>query len=149
MTLQNLESRIDAVEECYEFMLAYAAQGVEGTPGTPNTGQLRHLLIHAVDAANGIADAARAENLKPVERHEPFFKVLEADANASVAAFEMVLAQQIISSQMIDSLNASIHVRALLTDLFLFDEVIKTQSKMALGVDGADSLLESVPADND
>ena len=34
-----------------------------------------------------------------------------------------------ISSQLIDNLNASIHLRALLTDLFLFDEILKAQRK--------------------
>jgi hypothetical protein len=36
-----------------------------------------------------------------------------------------VLAQPAIGSQLIDNLNASIHVRALLTDLFLIDEALK------------------------
>jgi len=36
-----------------------------------------------------------------------------------------VLAQSSISSQLIDNLNASIHLRALLTDLFLISEVVK------------------------
>jgi hypothetical protein len=36
-----------------------------------------------------------------------------------------VLAQPAISSQLVDNLNASIHVRALLTDLFLLDEALK------------------------
>jgi hypothetical protein len=40
---------------------------------------------------------------------------------------EMVLAQPAISSQLIDNLNASIHLRALLTDLFLIDEILKPQ----------------------
>ena len=34
-------------------------------------------------------------------------------------AIELVLAQPAISSQLIDNLNASMHLRALLTDLFL------------------------------
>jgi hypothetical protein len=38
---------------------------------------------------------------------------------------ELVLAQPSISSQTVDNLNASIHVRALLTDLFLIDEIVK------------------------
>jgi hypothetical protein len=38
-----------------------------------------------------------------------------------------VLAQPAISSQLIDNLNASIHLRALLTDLFLIDEIFKLQ----------------------
>ncbi len=37
----------------------------------------------------------------------------------------LVLAQSTISSQLIDNLNASIHLRALLTDLFLVDEILK------------------------
>jgi hypothetical protein len=36
-----------------------------------------------------------------------------------------VLAQPSISSQLIDNLNASIHLRALLTDLFLVEEILK------------------------
>ena len=37
----------------------------------------------------------------------------------------IVLSLPGISSQVIDNLNASIHLRALLTDLFLVDEVLK------------------------
>ena len=40
-------------------------------------------------------------------------------------AVELVLAQPAISSQLIDNLNANIHLRALLTDLFLIDEILK------------------------
>jgi hypothetical protein len=42
-----------------------------------------------------------------------------------------VLAQPAISSQLIDNLNASIHLRALLTDLFLVDELLKIQRQTA------------------
>ena len=37
----------------------------------------------------------------------------------------MVLAQKWISSQLVDNLNASIHLRTLLTDIFLIDEALK------------------------
>ena len=36
--------RCDAIEECYEFMLAYAAQGLSGDASQPNAVQLRALL---------------------------------------------------------------------------------------------------------
>jgi hypothetical protein len=36
------------------------------------------------------------------------------------------MGQSGISSQMIDNINASIHVRALLTDVFIVDEILKT-----------------------
>ena len=42
----------------------------------------------------------------------------------ALAALELVLAQPSISSQLVDNLNASIHLRALLTDLFLIDEIL-------------------------
>jgi hypothetical protein len=51
--------------------------------------------------------------------------VLEHDARASLAAIELVRTQPSISSQLIDNLNASIHLRALLTDLFLLDALLK------------------------
>ena len=38
------------------------------------------------------------------------------------------LAQRSISSQLVDNLNASMHIRALLTDIFLIDEVLKSQT---------------------
>ncbi len=53
--------------------------------------------------------------------------MLERDPRASLAAMELVLAQPTISSQLIDNLNASMHVRALLTDVFLVGEVLRTQ----------------------
>jgi len=37
---------------------------------------------------------------------------------------ELVLAQPTIGSQLIDNLNASIHLRALLADLFLVTEIL-------------------------
>jgi hypothetical protein len=117
----NLAERCNAIEECYEFMLAYAAQGLPADQGTQSGGQLRHLLGQAVEALTGIADAYRKENLQS----EAFLNVLNRDANDSLAAIELVLAQPALSSQLIDNLNASIHLRALLTDLFLIDEILK------------------------
>ena len=42
-------------------------------------------------------------------------------------AIELVLAQSSISSQLVDNLNASVHVRKVLTDLFLIDEILTPQ----------------------
>src|SRR5215472_15334537 len=123
------EDRCNAIEECYEFMLAYAAQGLPGDAGTQSGGQLRELLRRAVDALTGLADAysaaVQADDLQPAERYQTFLAVLKRDADDSLAALELVLAQPALSSQLIDNLNASIHLRALLTDLFLIDEIFK------------------------
>ena len=111
----KLADRCNSIEESYEFMLAYAAQGVaDGV-------DIREYLTKAAQALKGISAAAREE------LDSPFLAVLDRDAADSLAAIELVIAQPAISSQLIDNLNASIHLRALLTDLFLIDEVLKTQ----------------------
>jgi len=125
----DLGDRCNAIEECYEFMLAYAAQGLPTDQGSQSGGQLREFLDRAVQAVSGLAGAYTAavkqEGLLPAERYQAFLAVLDSDASDSLAAIGLVLAQPAISSQLIDNLNASIHLRALLTDLFLIDEIFK------------------------
>jgi hypothetical protein len=53
--------------------------------------------------------------------------VLDRDARDSLAAIELVLAQPSISSQLVDNLNASVHLRTLLTDLFLVGEILRSR----------------------
>ena len=65
----------------------------------------------------------------PAGKYEAFFAVLKRDAESAMAAMELVLAQPAIGSQLIDNLNASIHLRALLADLFLVTEILGAQQK--------------------
>jgi len=127
----DLSDRCNAIEECYEFMLAYAAQGLPTDQGSQSGGQLREFLGRTVQAVSGLAAAYTAavkqEGLLPAEQYQAFLAVLDRDAGDSLAAIGLVLAQPAISSQLIDNLNASIHLRALLTDLFLIDEIFKLQ----------------------
>jgi hypothetical protein len=131
MGREDVSARCNAIEECYEFMLAYAGQGLSGKENSQSSSQVRGFLNRAVDALTGLAEvyasAVRQENLQPAERYLSFLAVLENDARDSLAAIQLVLAQTTISSQLIDNLNASIHLRALLTDLFLIDEILKPQ----------------------
>ncbi len=126
---EKLEKSCDAVEECYEFMLAYAAQGIGGDEGSQSSDQLRGYLTRAVAAVAGLAETFTAlvkqDGLQPAEKYHKFIAVLDRDASDALAAMELVLSQPSISSQLIDNLNASIHLRALLTDLFLIDEITK------------------------
>jgi hypothetical protein len=129
---EELQRRCNSIEEAYEFMLAYAAQGVEGDAASQSGGQIREFLTRAATALVGMGDLFRTmiarERLEPSDKYAAYAAVLDRDARDSLAAVELVLTQPVISSQLIDNLNASIHVRALLTDLFLIDEVLKTQS---------------------
>jgi hypothetical protein len=131
MGREDVSARCNAIEEFYEFMLAYAGQGLSGKENSKSSSQAREFLNRAVEALSGLPEAydeaVRHENLQPAERYMAFLAVLEKDARDSLATIQLVLAQPTISSQLIDNLNASIHLRALLTDLFLIDEILKPQ----------------------
>jgi hypothetical protein len=131
MNRENVSARCSTIEECYEFMLAYAGQGLSGKENSRASSEVREYLNRAVQALSDLPEsydaAVRHENLQPAERYLAFLAVLERDARDSLASIQLVLAQPTISSQLIDNLNASIHLRALLTDLFLIDEILKPQ----------------------
>lgn len=121
--------RCNTIEECYEFMLAYAAKGFPGDESGKSGAQVREFLQRTVKAINGLAEsctsAVEAGQLEPAEKYLAFLAVLDRDAQDSLAAIELVLAQPSISSQLVDNLNASIHLRTLLTDLFLMGEILR------------------------
>ena len=131
MTVREvMAARCNHIEEAYEFMLAYAAQGLASDAGSSAGSQVRQFLSRLDAALTGLGDVFRAvvaEEGPPASgEFHAFIDVLDRDAAAAQAGVRLVLAQPAISSQMVDNLNASIHLRALLTDIFLVDEVLKT-----------------------
>jgi hypothetical protein len=126
---QELNARCNTVEEAYEFMLAYAGQGLSSEAGSAKGSQVREFLSKAEAALSGLSAFAgtflQQADSDELEPYAAFVRVIDSDARAARAAVALVLAQPSISSQVIDNLNASIHLRALLTDLFLVDEVLK------------------------
>ena len=99
--------------------------------GSQKSRQLREFLSRAAKAltglAGGCANAIREENLERRKLME-FLVVFDRDARDSIAAMELVLEQPAISSQLVDNLNASMHVRALLADIFLLGEIFRSQA---------------------
>ena len=126
---EELARRAEAIEGGYELMLGYAAQGLPTDQGAANSGQLRDHLARFDAALTGLADAYRASakafGVGPQDALDGFLEVLARDAAATQAAIRLLLGQPGISSQMVDNVNASIHVRALLTDVFVVDEILK------------------------
>ena len=128
--LEELQRRADAIEGGYELMLAYAAQGLSSDQGAANSSQLRDHLQRFDAALTGLAqayrDAAKTLGVWPQESLEGLLKTLDADATFTQSALRMALASPAgISSQLVDNINASIHVRALLTDVFVIDELLR------------------------
>jgi hypothetical protein len=127
---EELARRADAIEGGYEMMLAYAAQGLASDQGAANSAQLRDHLTRFDTALTGLAqvyrDAAATLGIGPKDALEGVLKAVEADAAVTQSMLRLLLGQPGISSQMVDNLNASIHVRALLTDVFVVDEILKS-----------------------
>jgi hypothetical protein len=124
---QTFAEAIDVIEATYEFLLAYAAQGYRREDEDAGSG-IRERLMRAETALGTIASATMeaipAEAAQAGAAGE-FLEVVKADAVRARAAFRFVLAQRAIGSQVVDNLNATTHVRTLLTDLFLLDEAAK------------------------
>lgn len=127
--LTELNARIDIIEEAYEFLLAYASQGLPSDIGSDTGRQAREYLKRCDGALTSFGEFLTAFigrlGIEPAAPYLGFIKVVDSDATHAQAAIQLVLAQPAISSQIVDNLNASIHLRALLTDLFLLDEVLK------------------------
>lgn len=125
----SFDDAIDAIEGGYEFLLAYAAQGRRtdrDAGGERGPRQRLEAMAGALDALPQLARAAEAgHDADLIATAGAFFAALERDAEVAAAAVRLVLAQSDISSQLIDNLNASIHLRAVLTDIFLLDEALK------------------------
>jgi hypothetical protein len=115
----DLAGAIDVIEETYEYMLAYAAQGRVNDTDT-SSGSIRSYLERSDQALGVIASAELSGDAA-----RKFLEVMRQDAAKAGAAIRLVLARPAITSQLIDNLNASVHLRTLLTDIFLLDETLE------------------------
>lgn len=123
---EEVQQRIDDIESSYEFFLAYAAQGLTTDEGAKAGAQLRDFLAKLEGALDGLAERVEsaADGEEPADAWAQMVSVVRRDAEAAAAAVRLVSAREGVSSQLIDNLNANIHLRALLTDLFLVDDLL-------------------------
>ena len=132
--VMELGQHIETIEEAYEFMLAYAAQGRRDERGATGSG-IRHFLSR-LDAALGPLPhcaAGACLELGSMDDCAGMLAVLAEDARKAHALIRFVLSRETIGSQLTDNLNASIHLRALLTDLFVLDESLKVAAAAGPG----------------
>ena len=119
-----LAQHIDVIERGYEYLLAYAAQGRQDDAGT----ELRDTLSRMHDALGSMRVALRAAfaDLPDPSGASHFADAVERDLQVARGAIGVVLSRERVASLLVDNLNASVHVRALLTDLFLIEQALKS-----------------------
>ena len=131
---ETLRNSINDVEAGYEYMLAYAAQGLINEPTSGGSGpsirvyleKMQNGLVSIVDDFETVIKDATGDN---AELYLNYLSVLKEDAAKSKKAVDLVMSLPSIGSQVIDNLNASIHLRAILTDIFLIDEALTSLSR--------------------
>ncbi|MDT8428713.1 MAG: hypothetical protein RQ757_08100 [Pseudomonadales bacterium] len=120
--MNSIENDIDVVESGYEFLLAYAAQGrpphVEEEGPKPHARPTITDMLAALERINGQLAGSKNE----------FDQLLSSDIQKAATALRFVLAQARMSSELVDNLNASIHLRTVLTDFFLYSEQFEVES---------------------
>lgn len=132
---EALQAHVDVVEETYEFCLAYAAKGVNTQMAVSNDRLVRERLEKLAATLEELPGAflalAEAQGSQNGDSYQAFIDVMRRDSAAGRAAVQLVLAQPGITSQMVDNLNGMIHLRALLTDVFLLDEILRPDAAQA------------------
>lgn len=120
MTEIVLAGPIEVIERGYEYLLAYAAQGRQDDAGT----ELRAALTRMHDALSALEGgiAAGCAGAPAASGVGDLIDAVERDVKVARGAIGLVLSRTRITSLLVDNLNASVHLRALLTDLFLIDQ---------------------------
>ncbi|HZF25387.1 MAG TPA: hypothetical protein VEZ88_03920 [Steroidobacteraceae bacterium] len=121
MSGPGLSQRIEWIEAGYEYLLAYAAQGRRDDSGS----EVRRMLSQMQSALDGLGEEVTRTFAGRAKESAAFLEAVGHDARVASAAIALVLDRSAISSLLIDNLNASVHLRALLTDLFLIDQALK------------------------
>jgi hypothetical protein len=121
--VKNLEKDIEVVESGYEFLLAYAAQG------RPPHDEADYPPPHARPTLQKMLASMESVQAALVETQHEYELVVAEDIRKASATIRFVLEQPKIGSELVDNLNASIHLRAVLTDFFLYSEMFKPASE--------------------
>jgi hypothetical protein len=122
---EDLAQRIDTIERGYEYLLAYAAQGRADDAGSEVRQTLTNMHAALIGLSTLLGSVLEAASPKMTAEASGFIDAITDDARKARGAIALVLNRPKISSLLVDNLNASIHLRALLTDVFLAEQSLK------------------------
>ena len=119
----KIRENIELVEEAYEYMLAYAAQGRADEGAGPDGAHIRTFLVQLNEATDDIL--AVMDDVHAISPNSSaFFEALKSDAATVKSVMSIMLGKENVSSEMIDNANGLISVRSYLTALFFIDKAV-------------------------
>ena len=128
MNPKALREEIEKIEEAYEYMLAYAAQGRLDEGAGPDGAHIRDFLEQFRKAASSI-EAATGELSAAQPSAGDFFEGFKRETAVMKSVLNILLSRKNISSEAIDNTNGLISARAYLTSLFFIDKVVLSAEK--------------------
>ena len=120
MNAAGLRKQIEAIEEAYEYMLAYAAQGRAEEGAGPDGAHIRIFLAQFEAAA--IAIAAELDDALDGDETAGFRGALARDSETVLSALRIMQLRDNIPSEVVDNANGLIAIRSYLTSLFFLDK---------------------------
>jgi len=120
---KKVRDQIEKIEEAYEYMLAYAAQGRAEEGAGPDGAQIRTFLKQFSDNVQKL-DKGSSEIIKTNPDADDFIQHFKVESEVMVSILKVLLAKDNISSEVIDNTNGLISVRAYLTSLFFIDKSV-------------------------
>jgi hypothetical protein len=119
----EIRQQIETIEECYEYMLAYAAQGRSDEGAGPDGAQIRTFLTQISGAIVAIT-----QSIDGIVEQAPsaaaFVEGFKRESAVVDSVVNIMLASGNVSSEIVDNANGLISVRAYLTSLFFMDKAI-------------------------
>ena len=119
-----IRENIEIVEEAYEFMLAYAAQGRAEEGAGPDGAHIRTFLARFAEAAGAMRPQAGALMAGGKSDGGALLDSFQRDSDTVLSVLHLLLGRDNISSEMIDNTNGLIVMRSYLTTLFFIDKAI-------------------------
>ena len=117
-----MRDAIEIIEEAYEFMLAYAAQGRKREAKDEGMSKIRDYLTRFADALERMDGIAA--DIVPGAAGTAFRDRFVADLAVVRSVIALLLEKPSISSDMVDNTNGLIAMRTFLTDLFFIDQAV-------------------------
>lgn len=119
-----IRQNIEIVEEAYEFMLAYAAQGRVEEGAGPDGTHIRTFLKRFAEAAGDIGSQAKAVIAGENSDGDALLDSFQRDSDTVLSVLRLLLGRDNITSEMVDNTNGLIVMRSYLTTLFFIDKAI-------------------------